>query len=77
MHLSDLQTKEIINITTGTRIGVIVDVIIDNEGRIKSLILEQRRGSKKFLSSREEVELSWHQIIKRGDDIILIDTRNR
>ncbi len=77
MHLSDLQTKEIINITTGTRIGVIVDVIIDNEGRIKSLILEQRRGSKKFLSSREEVELSWHQIIKIGDDIILIDTRNR
>ncbi len=77
MHLSDLQTKEIINITTGARVGVIVDVIIDNEGKIKSLVLEQRRGNKRFLGNRDELELSWREIIKIGDDIILIDTRNR
>lgn len=74
MRLSELQLKEIINISNGKRIGVIVDVIVENNGQIQKLILEERRG-RKF--SKEEYEISWNQIIKIGDDIILIDTRNK
>lgn len=70
MRLSDLQTKEIINMTTGKRLGLIIDVIIDNNGNIKSLILEEKRG--KRFSNREEYELDWKQISKIGDDIILV-----
>ena len=70
MRLSDLQTKEIINMSTGKRVGMIVDVIVDTTGSIKSLILEERRGRK--FSSREEYELDWKQIAKIGDDIILV-----
>lgn len=70
MRLSDLQTKEIINMSTGRRLGMIVDVIVDTSGSIKSLILEERKG-KKF-ASREEYELDWKQISKIGDDIILV-----
>ncbi len=77
MHLSELQTKEVINITSGRRVGMIIDVIVDSDGRIRSFILEERRRSRKFLSPREELELSWNQIIKIGDDIILVDTRNK
>ena len=73
MRLSELQLKEIINISNGKRIGVIVDVIVEPNGSIKKLILEERRG-RKF--TKEEYEISWNQIIKIGDDIILIDTRN-
>ncbi|MGM9876283.1 MAG: YlmC/YmxH family sporulation protein [Bacilli bacterium] len=68
MRLSELQTKEIINMSTGKRLGLIIDVIVDNNGLIKSLILEEKKG-KKF--SREEYELDWSQISKIGDDIIL------
>ena len=68
MRLSELQTKEIINMSTGKRLGLIIDVIVDNNGLIKSLILEDKKG-KKF--SREEYELDWSQISKIGDDIIL------
>lgn len=68
MRLSELQTKEIINMSTGKRLGLIIDVIIDNNGLIKSLILEEKKG-KRF--SREEYELDWSQISKIGDDIIL------
>ena len=68
MRLSDLQTKEIINMTTGKRLGMIIDVIINAEGNIKSLILEEKKM--KRLSSREESELDWKQITKIGDDII-------
>lgn len=70
MRLSDLQTKEIINMSTGKRLGLIIDVIIDNNGHIKSLILEDRKG--KRFTGREEYELDWKQIDKIGDDIILI-----
>ena len=74
MRLSELQLKEIINISNGKRIGVIVDVIVSTSGNIEKLVLEEKRG-RKF--SKEEYEISWNQIIKIGDDIILIDTRNK
>ena len=74
MRLSELQQKEIINISNGKRIGIIVDVIVENNGQIKKLVLEERRG-RKF--SKEEYEVLWEQIVKIGDDIILIDTRNK
>ena len=32
MRLSELQTKEIINMSTGKRLGLIIDVIVDNTG---------------------------------------------
>ena len=70
MRLSELQTKEIINMSTGKRLGLIIDVIVDNTGLIKSLILEEKKG-KRF--SREEHELDWSQIAKIGDDIILVE----
>ena len=70
VRLSDLQTKEIINMTTGKKLGMIIDVIINNEGNIKSLILEEKRM--KRLANREEYELDWKQIAKIGDEIILV-----
>ena len=74
MRLSDLQHKEIVNIVDGKRVGIIIDVIIDDKGSITNLVLEDRRG-RKF--SREEYNVMWNQIVKIGDDIILIDTRNK
>jgi len=73
MRLSELQTKEIINMTTGKRLGLIIDVIVDPTGSIKSLILEEKRGRR--ISSREEYELDWKQISKIGDDIILVQDK--
>lgn len=75
MHLSDLQTKEIIDITTGRRMGIIIDVIVESSGKIKSLVLQEKK-IKKF-SVKEDLEVTWNEIIKIGDDIILIDTRNK
>lgn len=74
MRLSELQQKEIINMVNGKRIGMIIDVIIDDKGYIKDIILEEKLR-RKF--NREEYTISWSQIIKIGDDIILVDTRNK
>ena len=46
MQLSDLQTKEIIDISSGKRMGIIIDVIIDVNGKIKSLVLQEKRLKK-------------------------------
>lgn len=75
MHLSEFQTKEVINISTGKRLGYIIDVIITKEGLIKELVLEERK-SRRF-TSRESISILWNQIVKIGDDIILVDTRNK
>ena len=74
MRLSDLQLKEIVNISNGKRVGRIIDVNINDKGNIINLVLEDRRG-RKF--SHEEYNILWSQIIKIGDDIILVDTRNK
>ena len=78
MNLSDLQEKEVIDISTGKRIGTIIDVTFTVIGNISKLILEDRKASRKlFGNSREDVYLDWKQIIKIGDDIILVDCKER
>ena len=75
MNLSDLQLKEIIDISSGKRLGTIVDVIIDSKGSILKLLLDNKRNrSKLFVSNKEEYFIEWKNIIKLGDDIILVDT---
>ena len=73
MYLSELQKKEIIDINSGKRIGIIIDVVVSQEGTVKSLIVEERK-IKRF-AANEERTVNWQQIVKIGDDIILIDTK--
>ena len=76
MNLSDLQTKEVVDIASGKRIGTIIDVIISSSGMISKIVLEESRGGRRFLSSsKDEIYLDWKQLIKIGDDVILIDSK--
>lgn len=75
MHMSELQTKEIIDISSGKRVGSISDLIVDSKGNIIKLLLDRKVGKRLLTNYKEDTELSWSQIIKIGDDIILVDTR--
>lgn len=78
LNLSDLQEKEVIDISTGKRIGTIIDIIISMTGNISKLVLEERKTSRKlFSNTKEDIYLDWKQIIKIGDDIILVDSQNK
>lgn len=78
MNLSDLQEKEVIDISSGKRIGAIIDIIISVTGNISKLVLEDRKTSRKLFSKpQEDIYLDWKQIIKIGDDIILVDSQNK
>ena len=70
MRLSELQYKEIVNLE-GKRIGNIIDVKLDNEGRLISLVLEDNK--KLFRSKNEkETEIGWDKIERIGEDVILV-----
>lgn len=74
MNLSDLQLKEIIDISTGKRLGSIIDVIVDSRGFISRILLDNRKSRGRIFSGgKEEVFIEWKNIIKLGDDIILVD----
>ena len=71
MRLSDLQSKKIVNITTGSNVGNIIDIIINHDGKINSIIVDQ--GKNFFSLNRESDEkIDWNNIIKIGEDVILI-----
>lgn len=70
MRLSELQEKDIINIRDGTKIGTIVDMEIDSNGRLVSFLVEKNKFFS--FSSKNEIEISFQQIEKIGEDVILV-----
>ena len=76
MNLSDLQLKEIIDVSSGKRLGAIIDVVVDSKGFITRMILDNRKNrSKLFNNNKEDVYIEWKNIVKLGDDIILVDIK--
>lgn len=72
MRLSELQNKDIVNMTDGKKIGVIIDVVIDKEGNLLSLIVQKNKFLNVF-SGNSEFEVKWNQIKTIGEDVILIN----
>lgn len=71
MRLSDLQSKDIINMNDGKKVGSIIDVSITDDGRMDNLIVESG-GFFSKLSNRNEIEIKWSQVKKIGEDVILV-----
>ena len=71
MRLSELQSKRIINIVNGSNFGNIIDANVDESGKITFLLIDQ---GKSFLSLNREsdIKIEWNQIVKIGEDVILI-----
>ena len=75
MRYKDISGKEIINIKTGTRLGVLgqTDLQINlKTGKIESFIIPSYKW---FGLKKEETEsvITWNMIKKIGEDIILIE----
>jgi len=73
MRLSDLAGKDMIDVTTGTRMGVLgsADLLIDEEtGKIDSILLSS--GGFAF-KRRDEMVIPWAAIQKIGPDMILLN----
>ena len=71
MRLSDLQDKDVIDLKSGVKVGNIIDIKVNLDGTIASLILEKKRFSKLF-STNDEIDIPFDKIVKIGEDVILI-----
>lgn len=72
MHLSDLQTKEIINLHDGKKLGKIIDVEINNN-QIINLIIEKKRFFFNIFKKNDNMLVNWKMIKKIGEDVILVN----
>ena len=72
MNLSELQTKYIISLKDGRKIGRIIDVEINENGSIRYLVIEQNHNIKNFFSRSEDIKISFESIEKIGSDVILV-----
>lgn len=73
MRLSDLQSKDIVSITTGKNIGSIIDVNINqSSGAIESLVIESTKGFFSSFNKEADTLISWNNIEKIGEDVILV-----
>ncbi|MGN8644948.1 YlmC/YmxH family sporulation protein [Gracilibacillus sp. HCP3S3_G5_1] len=76
MRFNDLSSKELIDLTTGSRLGVLgqTDLEIDEKtGQILSFTIPQYSmfGLRK---SDAYSRIDWKQIKKIGDDMIIVET---
>ena len=71
MRLSELQHKDIVDLE-GKKIGNIIDVRLDQSGKLIALVIEGHKGLFKFNNKEPESEISWDKIEKIGEDVILI-----
>ena len=73
MKLSELENKDVVNMINGKNVGHIVDIKINpSTGNISSIILSPGKMQRGLFGKTEFIELSWANIKKIGDDVILI-----
>ena len=72
MFLSDLQTKDLISLKDGRRIGRIIDAEINTDGLLIYLIIEEKKNFRKMISN-SETKVEFTKITKIGTDVILVD----
>ena len=70
MRLSELQHKDIVNLE-GKKIGNIIDVKIEPDGKLISLIIETNKNLFRF-NKDNVTEVSWNKIERIGEDVILV-----
>jgi YlmC/YmxH family sporulation protein len=78
MKISELQTKDVVSIVDGKKLGQIQDLELDlKHGTIKAVVVPTEQKLFSWLSGGQEVVIPWHQIVKIGSDVILVQLGDR
>ncbi|OIJ13246.1 hypothetical protein BKP37_12135 [Anaerobacillus alkalilacustris] len=74
IKISEIQAKEIVNVSNGKVLGHIGDLDINlEEGTVDSLIIGGTGRMLTFLGGKEsEIVIPWANIVKIGSDVILV-----
>lgn len=76
MRWQELKNREIINVTTGERLGLFGDCDLEfdpNTGQIQNILIPELKGYLSFISEKKAYSCSWNKIKKIGQDMIIIE----
>ncbi|WP_128895101.1 YlmC/YmxH family sporulation protein [Longirhabdus pacifica] len=73
MKISDFQTKDVINIVDGKKLGQINDLELDlRRGKIDAIVVPTQGKFFGMFGNGTEVIIPWTNIIKIGMDVVLV-----
>jgi len=73
VKISDFQTKDVINIVDGKKLGQISDLELDlRQGRIEAIVVPTATRFFGMLGGGNDVVIPWRNIVKIGADVILV-----
>ncbi|WP_028398928.1 YlmC/YmxH family sporulation protein [Ectobacillus panaciterrae] len=77
IRISDFQMKDVVNVSDGKKLGNIGDIDIDvNTGKIQAVIIAKQGKMLGLFGKEEEIVIPWRQIVKIGEDVILVRAQN-
>ncbi|GHH96479.1 hypothetical protein AM1BK_00220 [Neobacillus kokaensis] len=73
VKISDFQIKDVVNVSDGKRLGNIGDIEINlSTGKIEAVVISGNGRVLGFFGKEEEIVIPWKNIIKIGQDVILV-----
>jgi YlmC/YmxH family sporulation protein len=70
--IGNIRSMEVIDVTTGAKLGFIKDLKVDcEEYKILSILLPNQKIS--WFSKNDSIEIPWSKVTKIGIDVILVD----
>jgi len=73
LKISDFQTKDVINIVDGRKLGHISDLELDlRQGRIDAIVVPSYSKFLGMFGGGTELIIPWRNIVKIGADVVLV-----
>jgi YlmC/YmxH family sporulation protein len=73
MKISDFQTKDVINIVDGKKLGQVSDLELDlRQGRIESIVIPSSGKWFGLFGGGTDLVIPWKSIVKIGMDVVLV-----
>lgn len=73
IKISDFQTKDVVNVADGRKLGNIADIDINlNTGKIEAVVIQHTGRMLGFFGKDGNIVIPWSNIVKIGTDVILV-----
>ncbi|MFO1445820.1 YlmC/YmxH family sporulation protein [Bacillus sp. Bva_UNVM-123] len=73
IKISDFQMKDVVNVANGKKLGNIGDIDINVQtGKINAVIIGGTGKVLGFFGREEDIIIPWKNILKIGEDVILV-----
>ncbi|MBR0601395.1 YlmC/YmxH family sporulation protein [Bacillus safensis] len=73
ISISEFQIKDVVDVSSGKKLGTIGDIDINvTSGKIQAIIIGGTGKVMGFFGKEEEMIVPWRNIVKIGEDVILV-----